>query len=97
MLTVSGGFVVKCDGCGLGTEYDAEILDAEVRVEERPLGNYVEHDFHTNLECRCGQRQSIHFIAAEYPEGIILEESERCEASGCVCLESPDMDDGRVF
>ena len=94
---MSGGFVVRCNGCGLETEYDARVLCTETRIEKRPLGNYVEHDYHSYLECRCGRKQSVHFIVAEYPEGIMLEGSEKCEASGCVCLEFPDMDDGRVF
>ena len=97
MLTVSGGFVVKCDGCGSEIEYDAEILDTGMRIEKRPLGDYIEHDFHADLKCHCGRKQSIHFIAAEYPDGIMLEESERCKADGCVCIRPPDMDDGRVF
>ena len=53
VLTVSGGFIIKCDECGFEIECDAEILDSGIRVEKRPLGDYTEHDFHADLKCRC--------------------------------------------
>ena len=73
------------------------MLGTGTRVEKRPLGNYVEYDFHADLKCSCGLELSVHFFVAEYSDGIILEESERCEAIGCACIEPPDMDYGRLF
>ena len=99
MLEVSGGFVLKCDRCGMEREYGAETLSpAKVTVlEDKPLGAYIEYAFEASLKCRCGQEQSVRFLAAEYPKGLHLEGSEHICARGCFCLESPDIDDGIVF
>ena len=99
MLEISGGFVLKCDNCGTKEEYGAEVLSpAKINMrQDKPLGAYIEYAFEAELVCRCGQEQSIRFLAAEYPEGLHLEGSDGSLAEGCRILEEPDIDDQRVF
>ncbi len=99
MLEISGGFVLKCDDCGTEKEYGAEALSpAEITMlEEKPLGAFIEYNFHAELRCRCGREHSVLLKACEYPRDLYLEGSERMVTGGCTCLESPDIDDGRLF
>ena len=99
MLEVSGGFVLKCDNCGMEKEYGAETMSlTKVAVlEVRPLGLLMEYSFHAEFRCRCGQDHRVLLRALEYPESFQIEGSERTETEGCTCLEPPDVDSEASF
>ena len=97
MLSVSGGFILKCDRCGETREFGAEELvpTGSAVLENRPLGEYVEYGFRGSFACPCGNEMSAIFKGYEYPAGLHL--SDESESRGCAVIEPPDIDDETVF
>lgn len=87
MMHIPNDFYIKCDKCGNVSLVEADSLDYETSVYDRPMGEEIEYDFHGEICCEeCHSRIEFSISGYEYPVGAFNFSDSECHG-GCFVVE----------
>ena len=70
MMHIPENFYIKCNKCGNVTLVEADDLDYETSVYDRPMGEEIEYDFRGEISCdECHSWIEFSIRGYEYPVG----------------------------
>lgn len=91
MMHILEDFFVKCDACGHITLVEADSLDCETYIYDRPMGDEVEYNFRGEFCCEeCRSWITLSICGYEYPIGAFNYSSFEC--SGGEFVSNPQID-----
>lgn len=83
MMRIPNNFYIKCDECGNVTLVEADSLDYETSVYDRPMGEEIEYDFRGEICCdECHSWIEFSIRGYEYPVGAFNFSDSECHG-GC--------------
>lgn len=82
-MRIPNNFYIKCNECGNVTLVEADDLDYETSVYDRPMGEEIEYDFRGEICCdKCHSWIDFSIRGYEYPEGAFNFSASECHG-GC--------------
>ena len=83
MMRIPNNFYIKCNECGNVTLIEADDLDYETSVYDRPMGEEIEYDFRGEICCdKCHSWIDFSIRGYEYPVGAFNFSDSECHG-GC--------------
>ena len=83
MMRIPNNFYIKCNECGNVTLVEADDLDYETSVYDRPMGEEIEYDFRGEICCdKCHSWIDFCIRGYEYPVGAFNFSDSECHG-GC--------------
>ena len=83
MMHIPNDFYIKCDKCGNISLVEANSLDYETSVYDRPMGEEIEYDFRGEICCdECHSWIEFSIKGYEYPVGAFNFSDSECYG-GC--------------
>lgn len=83
MMHIPNDFYIKCDKCGNVSLVEANSLDYETSVYDRPMGKEIEYDFRGEICCdECHSWIEFSIRGYEYPVGAFNFSDSECYG-GC--------------
>ena len=68
MMSVKNDFYIRCNNCGYVTTVNADSLEYDTHVYDRPMGEEIEYNFYGEICCeKCHNWISFNIRAYEYP------------------------------
>lgn len=83
MMHIPNSFYIRCDKCGIVTLVEADSLDYETSVYDRPMGEEIEYNFRGEICCdECHSWIEFSIRGYEYPVGAFNFSDSECHG-GC--------------
>ena len=90
MMTVKNDFYIRCNNCGYVTTVNADSLEYDTHVYDRPMGEEIEYNFYGEICCeKCHNWISFNIRAYEYPVGAFNFSDNDCH--GGEFVEQPTV------
>ena len=91
MMTVKNDFYIRCNNCGYVTTVNADSLEYDTHVYDRPMGEEIEYNFYGEICCeKCHNWISFNIRAYEYPVGAFNFSDNDCH--GGEFVEQPTVE-----
>ncbi|MEG1916957.1 MAG: restriction endonuclease [Muribaculaceae bacterium] len=93
MMHIPSDFYIKCDNCGNVTLVEADSLDYETSVCDRPMGEEIEYDFRGEICCDgCHSWIDFDIRGYEYPVGAFNFSDSECQGGSFIGGPVVEMD-----
>ena len=85
MMSIQNDFYIKCNKCGYISFVDADSLEYNASIYDRPMGEEIEYNFFGETECEyCKSLIKFNIRGYEYPVGAFNFSDSECQGGDFV-------------